>query len=110
MPVEKLEKEFVALVPIPELSPDDIALVMADDLGEKYDFGGLLGMAWNIIGRWFKAKWKNPLNDSKAMFCSEFVVKALQQCQFPEAGKLEAANTTPQDRLDFLTEHYVRRS
>lgn len=110
LPIERLDGQMVALVPIPELSPADLSKVMVDDLGDDYDFTGLFGMTINVLGRWFKAKWKNPWNNPRSMFCSEFVVKTLQQCGFPGADQLEAANTTPQDLLDFLTEHYVRRS
>lgn len=109
LPMSKLGGVMKAAVAIPELAPDDLGKVMENDLGDNYDYGGLFGMAVHIIGRWFKTKWRNPWNDSRAMFCSEFVVQALQQCKFQGADQLEAANTTPQDLLDFLTEHYVRR-
>lgn len=48
-------------------------------LGQPYDFAGLLGMsvvmvAWN----WLKMKVKNPLQSSKAWFCSEYATKVLR--------------------------------
>lgn len=110
LPLDKFDGEIRALVDIPELTPEALGNVMEDDLGRDYDFTGLAGMAINYIGRWFKAKWKNPLNASRSMFCSEFVVKALAESKFPGADQLDAADTSPQDLLDFLTEHYVKKA
>lgn len=71
-------------------------------LGERYDFLGLVGTAFVLLGRWLKRKWKNPLSSSHAMFCSEFVVNVMQAAQYPGAENLVPTGTTPQDLLDFL--------
>ena len=71
-------------------------------LGEKYDFTGLLGMAWVLLGRWIRRKWRNPFNDSRALFCSEAVVQTLRSAEYPHIGELQADSTSPEDLLDFL--------
>jgi hypothetical protein len=71
-------------------------------LGDSYDFGGLLGSAFVLVGRWLKRKWKNPSASSKAMFCSEAVVRVLQASSYPGADQLDPEATTPQDLLDYL--------
>ena len=96
------------LAQVHELDEPDVATVM-NDLGENYDFGGLFGSAFVVIGRWFKQKWRNPWADPKAMFCSEFVVKSLQECGFPGADQLVPQDTTPQDLKDFLMAHYMNQ-
>lgn len=72
-------------------------------LGERYDFGGLLGSAVVLLGRWLRRKWKNPLGSSKAMFCSEAVVRVMQAAGYPGSAALDPESITPQDLLDFLT-------
>jgi len=71
-------------------------------LGEGYDFAGLFGSAFVMLGRWFKRKWRNPWDRPHSMFCSEAVVRILQASQYPGSEKFDPAATTPQDLLDFL--------
>lgn len=75
---------------------------MADRLGQMYDYGGLFGMAWVILGRWLKKKWANPWQSSKAMFCSELVAQVLIDSNYPGADKLTPHNTDPQMLLEFF--------
>ena len=75
---------------------------MVDRLGEVYDYGGLIGMAWVEIGRWLKKKWINPWHSSKSMFCSELVAQILIDAGYPGADKLDPPCTDPQMLLDFL--------
>jgi len=91
-----------------ELTDDKLAKLM-DRLGESYDFGGLLGGIFPQIGRWFKQKWKNPWNNKKALFCSEFVTLALQEAGLEGAEKLDPGTATPQELKDFLTEYNLNR-
>ena len=109
LPLDKFKDELVAAVQVPEISDEVLSKVMDEHLGLDYDFTGLFGMGINYLGRWFKAKWKNPWNNPGSMFCSEFVVETLQEAGFPGADKLVAADTSPQDLLDFLTEHYLNQ-
>lgn len=108
LPLEKFQKSntIIALAPIPELGEDDLARAM-QELGGAYDFGGLLGGIFPIIGSWFKRKWKNPWENPSALFCSEFIVVSLQEASFPGADQLVASETTPEDLKDFLTAHYA---
>jgi hypothetical protein len=86
-------------------SPIDagVQFVALEYLGRAYDWGGLLGSAVLLLGRWLKRKWHNPWNSSKAVFCSEVVVIALQKSGYLGAPELVPHDTTPQDLLEFLT-------
>lgn len=72
-------------------------------LGEHYDYTGLFGSIFVLLGRWLKRKWRNPLNVAHAMFCSEAVVYVLQSCEYPGSKELDPSATTPQDLLEFLS-------
>jgi len=71
-------------------------------LSSMYDFSGLIGMAFVVIGRWLKRKWNNPFASHSAMFCSELVVRFLQASQYPGTKDFVPEDTTPQDLLTFL--------
>ena len=71
--------------------------------GTSGDEGGLLGAAVVMLGRWLKRKWRNPLNSSQSVFCSEAVTLALQKSGYPGADGLVPHSTTPQDLLTFFT-------
>lgn len=73
-----------------------------DYLDEKYDFAGLFGGAWVLLGRWFKKTWKNPLQSSKAMFCSEYVATVLKEAGHPKLQDLNPSEVTPKDLLELL--------
>ncbi len=75
---------------------------MVDHLGEIYDYKGLFGMAWVETGRWLRKKWINPWQSSKAMFCSELVMKVLQDSGYSGADEYDAGSTDPQILMDFL--------
>jgi hypothetical protein len=77
-----------------------------NSVGAPYDFGGLFGSVWVLIGKWFHRKFHNPLQNSDALFCSELAVKVLQGAKFPGSDLLVAYDTSPQDLRDFL-EAYV---
>ncbi len=71
-------------------------------LGSIYDFAGLFGMLFVMLGRVLKRKWKNPFRSARSMFCSEAVVRVLRASGYPGAERLSPENTTPQDLLDFF--------
>lgn len=75
---------------------------VVDYLGDVYDYGGLLGMAWVILGRWLKKKWANPWHASKAMFCSELVAQVLIDSKYPGAMQLDPPTTDPELLLKFF--------
>lgn len=68
-------------------------------LGSAYDFGGLFGSVFVIVGRWFKKKWHNPLENSSAVFCSELVVQWLQMLEHPVSVGLISEDVAPSDLL-----------
>lgn len=71
-------------------------------LGSAYDFGGLFGMSFVMLGRWLKQKWGNPFASKSARFCSEAIVQILQDAKYPGSETCVAQETGPQDLLDFL--------
>ena len=77
---------------------------MVDRLGDVYDYGGLFGMAWVIFGRWLKKKWRNPLQSSKALFCSELVAQVLIDSGYPGSAMLHPPTTDPELLLRFFEE------
>lgn len=103
IPYSRFEKhnQVVAII-TPKTSLDAGLKWSAEWLGTAYDFAGLIGMAWVIIGRMLKKKWKNPLQVSHAMFCSEMAVTAMKKSLYPNAGSLNQHETSPEDLLDFL--------
>jgi hypothetical protein len=71
-------------------------------LGTAYDFGGLIGMAWVVLGRILKRRWRNPLQNSHAMFCSEMALTVLQLSGVGWSKLAEPHETSPQDLLDMF--------
>lgn len=72
-------------------------------LGQRYDYAGLFGMAWVVFWRALKKRVANPLASHKAMFCSEEVVRVLQESGYPGADALDAPSTDPETLRVFLT-------
>lgn len=82
-------------------------------LGTAYDFGGLIGMAFVVLARIFKRRIKNPLQNSRSMFCSEITVHAIKRGhgwheKYPGLDAMRAASTSPQDLMEFLQEAHRR--
>jgi hypothetical protein len=77
----------------------------AKHLGDAYDFGGLLGMAWVLLGRMFKKRFNNPLQNSHAMFCSEMAVEVLKRSNVTWAKPLVASEVSPADLLEYVEAH-----
>lgn len=84
-------------------------------LGTYYDVGGLLGVLPVTLGRWLKKvfkgwrlRFRNPWNNTRSLFCSEAVAKALQASNFPGAQSIESASVSPQELLEFLRSRNVR--
>jgi hypothetical protein len=91
----------VKLIDVPEAYSIDLGRTL-DMVGEPYDYSGLLGMTWVMVGRWLRKKWHNPTQSGKALFCSEMVVILLQQSGYPGADTLDSHSTSPDDLLKFL--------
>jgi len=76
----------------------DVGLrAVAPLIGEPYDGLGLVGMAWVMLGRWLKRKFRNPLANPAALFCSESVAMVLVKSAVPEAAMLIPERATPED-------------
>lgn len=74
----------------------------AEFLGNPYDYTGILGAIPVMILRFFRIKSRNLLEDGRAKFCSEAIALGLQKINYPNAEKLDAAQTTPQDLYEFF--------
>lgn len=69
-------------------------------LDEPYNYTGLLGMAWVSVGRWLGKKWRNPLRNSRSMFCSEAVTYVLQAAGW--GSDWDPQSTSPEDLYEAL--------
>lgn len=72
-------------------------------LGTKYDMVGLLGIFLTLVLRWFVQRpWKNPFPTAGALFCSEAVIRTLQEAAYPEAEKLGEEEVSPAELLEWF--------
>lgn len=98
-----VNKNEIVKVIEPDFPIDEgLRWVALNYLGSSYSWGELIGMAFVLMGRMFKQKYKNPFSSKKSMFCSEAVVVALQQSMYPGSEALVANETSPADLLQFL--------
>jgi len=74
----------------------------AEWLGTRYDYVGVLGMFFVVVGRWFGRKVRNPLVSSRAVFCSEVLARVLMASGYPGSDALDPDNTSPAELLAFL--------
>jgi len=72
-------------------------------LGFGYDYTGLFGAGFVIIGRWLKRKWKNPFQAPSKLFCSEIVTFVLQEGGLPGSESLDQSGSNPEILLDLLS-------
>jgi hypothetical protein len=80
---------------------EDGLKVAIQRVGDSYDYVGLVGMLWVMLGRWLRKKWRNPLAKAGSAWCSEFVVRMDVDHQIPEWEGLDPETVTPRD-LDRL--------
>jgi hypothetical protein len=74
-------------------------------LGEEFDVLGLFGIFLVLVKRWFtQGPLRNPFPTSRALFCSESVIRTLQAAGYPGAATLDAEATTPAELLAWLVE------
>lgn len=93
---------LIALLP-PKVALDkgfDESLV---DLGQRYGWWTLFGMAFVMAARRFGKKVRNPLASSHSMICSERVAKVMIDSGDIGALQFDPASTTPQDLLEYLS-------
>jgi len=70
-----------------------------EELGDRYDYVGLLGYALVMIARRLGRKIKNPLASPKAMVCSEFALALNRDGTIPAWVGLDPEATSPGDLL-----------
>jgi hypothetical protein len=97
----KQANEIVSLIPI-EQSLDEGLTWAAKSFGERYDYTGLFGMIVVMLGRFFHRRWKNPLDNRKALFCSEAIASVLVLSRYPNSEQLVPEETTPDQLLQLL--------
>lgn len=73
------------------------------EVGEDYDYAGILGffiriIAWKVA----KKKIRNALHRKNELFCSELVAKFLRCASVKGATQLNPSTTSPQDILEFV--------
>ena len=69
-------------------------------LGTHYDVSGLLGMTYVLAAwAWFHRKVRNPLQNPKALFCSEAVTAGLRAAKSMIVRSLPAAGSTSPEEL-----------
>ena len=99
---EFCKKNIIIQVIEPKVSLELGVKVLANSLGDYYDFKGLIGAGLVKIWKRFKRKIHNPWIAGNSMFCSESVVRALQISGYPGTEDMVASDVSPQDLLDFL--------
>lgn len=103
VPLEQFAKQHDIMLVVSPVAPIDEGVKKAATwLGESYDFTGLFGMAFVLLGRWLGRKWRNPLRAAHAMFCSEAIVYVLRAANYPGAADLTPSDTSPEDLAEFL--------
>lgn len=96
-----MDNEIVEIVSVE--APFESGLKFAAmNLGCPYDFLGLFGFLWVLIGRKLGRSWSNPFRGSGRLFCSEAVVRVLARCGVPGASLLDPDSCSPGDVLSFL--------
>lgn len=71
-------------------------------VGSGYDYAGLFGTIFVLIGRWFHKRIRNPFRSTTVMFCSEAVVDVMQASGYPGTSGMDPDSVTPEDLLKFL--------
>lgn len=104
MPYERFTKNniIVSVVDLPGIELDSLKPVL-EEMGEAYDFGGLIGGFFPVMGTWFKKKWSNPWDNTKALFCSELVAGWLKLLNFEGFQDINPPETTPKQIWGILS-------
>jgi hypothetical protein len=72
-------------------------------LGDEFDVLGLFGIFLTMVAKWFARRaWRNPFTSTRALFCSEAVVRVMKAAHYPGAGRLGDETTTPAELLAFF--------
>lgn len=95
-----LHANVTHLFEIEDAKLNDMAMLRF--IGAGYDYAGLVGMAWVMLGRALRKTWRNPWQSTKASFCSEMVASLLIEAKHPGAKELDPRATSPEDLLRIL--------
>lgn len=66
-----------------------------EHFGTKYDYVGLFGYFFVVMGRWMKIKFKNKLASPRKMICSEFIFTLDPKRQLEEFQGKDPETTDP---------------
>ena len=93
---ENIYKEFT--LDIADAKHKEILQYAIDQLGQPYNFKGVLGMAVVRIGKLLGRKWNNPFGyNSSGAFCSELVAYILET--YDNVSFADVADESPADVL-----------
>jgi len=84
---------------------DKILSYLIRQLYKPYDFAALLGFLWVIANRSFGRNISNPFPSKSSYYCSELMVRALQEIKFPGTDRIDPNLVSPEDLLEFLSNH-----
>lgn len=101
MSVFSEDNQIVDIVSVEADGFDDEPILGAM-LGHPYDFLGLFGFLWVMLGRSLGMRWSNPARGPSKLFCSEAVVMVLAAGGVPGSSLLEPEQCSPEDVLRFL--------
>ena len=85
---------------------NQLLIFIYSTLGRKYDFLGVLGFLWVLLGRKLGKKWANPLAKHQTYFCSELISTVLKELQF--SIKRPADVMSPKDIEEWLRSRHEK--
>ena len=95
------QRNLIVKIWTPQCSVQKGFVGLRNFLEAGYDYIGLFGMLFVLFARWLKKKIRNPFASSKKLFCSECVVRLLQNAEYPRSDTLDPETVTPDDLYHF---------
>ncbi len=92
----------VVAIKTPKYSLEEGVVQQIPEIGSDYDYPGLFGGFFVMLGRWLRVKVKNPFQSSKALFCSEAIMDGMKRSGYPGTEHLNPSDVTPSDLLKFF--------
>ena len=90
----RLVEEYAFLPP----NMEDGVRHTIEHVGDKYNYAGLFGYLWVMLGRWLRHKWHNPFASTRKDVCSGFILEMdPDRILVPEWKSLIASETIPED-------------
>lgn len=99
----------VSFIPM-DIDVDGAILSAVSEVGEAYDYVGILGYAVVMIARRWGRRIANPLAGAKAAVCSELVARALCAVLPEWRSFIDPEQVTPEDLLCLVeqSKHFTR--